>query len=175
MFVSHGDILYSFTGEDCVQLNSIILLTVIMVECPILSDHFPDCHDMALDFFRTQWRENKDHESVFMMEGLSEAAAHRLMMLARGRYSLAWQYWRNFPGRSREFLECGILFSEIQDRDDVARTLCREQQAKEQMIWLSKFVAASWAVGLGSPAVPCLMSGQDVREFFQRNPQLLNQ
>jgi hypothetical protein len=169
MFASHGNILYSFTSEACIQLTSLIMLTTIMAECPILFDHFPGCPDLAVDFFRTQWRENKNHESIFMMEGLSEAAARRLMMLARGKY------WSDFLGRVLEFLERGILFSEIQDRDDVARKLCREQQAKGQMIWLSKFVTTSWAVSLRSPVVPWLMSGQDASEFFQWNPQLLNQ
>jgi hypothetical protein len=175
MFASHGGTLYSFAAEDCYQFSCVIVLSATMLRCPISSDDFPGCPDMALDFFRAQWKENTDHESVFVMEGLSEAAARKLMMLARGRYCLAWKYFRNFEGRARGFLERGILFSQMQDHDSVARKLCKEQRTREHMISLSKVITGSWAVMVRDPAALWLMAAQDAREFFQRNPQLLNQ
>jgi hypothetical protein len=89
-FVSVGGVLYSFMGYDVISYQCMIRLVTEISYLPLTSDNVSDSVEQ---FYKAQWMENKAHESVFVMEGLSENAARKLMVLSRGRYCIAWQYF----------------------------------------------------------------------------------
>jgi hypothetical protein len=130
--------------------------------------------DTLRTFYLTQWSENKDKEAVFVMEGLSEAAAHKLMVLTRGRYTLAWQYFRSFGQFARDVLERGVLFTKINNLDELARSMCRSPDGLARFVALAKsFTAASAVSSVDELGGITLIACQDAREFLQRDRQTL--
>jgi GAF domain-containing protein len=127
-------------------------------------------------YYDAQWRENKDNEAVFLMEGLSDAAARKLLVLARGRYFLAWQYFGNFRRFGLDVLEQGTLFSEDLNRDELARALCASPDGRAHFAALAKsFTRASAVTPIRDFGVVTLITCQDAREFLRRDRQLLAQ
>jgi hypothetical protein len=83
--VPAGNTVYSFTDSASYEYACSNLLTVALRRQSVASNEVPE---MAARFFRAQWSENRQHEQVFVMEGLSEGAARKLLMLAGGDTAL---------------------------------------------------------------------------------------
>jgi hypothetical protein len=114
---SDGRPLYSRRNRDRYQYICVIVLIGRVPQYPIWSDNFLGRSEMAIDFYRTQYQEHKNHESVFVMEGHGESAAWKRAVPARAGL-------RGIGRSGIEFIECGILFSQMQDRDHTEMELC---------------------------------------------------
>jgi hypothetical protein len=124
-----------------------------------------------MDFYRAQWNENEAETSVFMMEGLSEWCAIKLLKLARGRYCLAWTYLHVYRRHGIEYFNRAELFDELPDRDRVTREQCSNPTTKEALKWVAPGFLTAAVIGFAGHL--CAIICQDAREFFQRNPDLL--
>jgi hypothetical protein len=174
IFDSAGGDLYSMTSNDCWEYSRCLALVFALSQHPIGSDPLLGCQDTMRDFYMEQWRENADHEAVLIMEGFSETAARKLMVLARGRYNLAWRYVCGFGQAARPTLERGVVFSGMENRDELVRSICASQDGLRRFVTLAKsFFRASAVASIEDPGSITLLACQDAREFLHRNRQLL--
>jgi hypothetical protein len=167
-FLRDGDKIYSFTADDHLDYNG-MANGIVQIGKDLLARI-----NCTGPFLSAQWTENADNEAVFIMMGISAAAARKLMKLARGRYCLAWAYF-NTLGRANltHVLETGVLFSEMKNMEAVGRECCREFKGLTAVLGvLGNFVAVQvLRDDRGGPDI--IFGCQDVREFVQRNRDVL--
>jgi hypothetical protein len=174
VFETAGGVLYSMSRDDIWEHCCYISLLGALTQHSVGSDALSGCPDTIRSFYVTRWQENKDNEAVFVMEGLSQAAARKLLVLARGRYDLAWQHLRGFGKFASSVIERGVLFSEMENRDAFARSLCASPDGLARFVTLAKsFTRASAVTSANDPGAITLIACQDAREFLQRDYQTL--
>jgi hypothetical protein len=165
-FARGGDLLYSFTNEDQRQYGLVNHCGLEFVSHPVTSTEFFGSEE-AVRFFRSQWTENEELESVFIMEGLSEVGARNLMKMARGRYVMAWTHFKSlYDSGWLSMFEQGRLFSEMEDRDQMGRRV--------QLLNIAMNFVGTLLIADPDRNVQVLVAPQDAREFFQRNPYVLH-
>jgi hypothetical protein len=174
IFVKERGALYSASNDDFYEYGAMIGLESEILRAPIVSDSLLGVPDTAVQFFRARWSEDREAESVFMAEGLTESAARKLMRIARGRYCLAWTYLHAFQRVAVSVFESAMLFSEMENRDAFGRSACERPEKRAKLVRLAARFAASLLLTTAD-AVHVIVTCQDAREFFQRNRDLLGE
>jgi hypothetical protein len=172
IFVNQCGTLYAASNDDFYQYGAITGLEGEIRRAPIVSDSLLGVPDTAVQFFRAQWCEDREAESVFMAEGLSHSAARKLMRIARGRYCLAWVYLHAFRRFGIKAFEDAVLFNEMENRDEFGRSACQHAETKAKLVALASRFGTSILLTTAD-ALHVVVDCQDAREFFQRNRDLL--
>jgi hypothetical protein len=170
-YASDGTTLYSFTRADLCEFGSCFHIEGWLGTVPISSNEISDSPPFLDAIYRSVYSENLDHASVFVMEGLNEPSAIKLLKLARGRYCLAWTYLHVFREHGLQTYERAELFDELPDRDRQVREQCRHPKSKTTLTQIARgFLTAAVQMFCGHLTV---LNCQDAREFLQRNPDLV--
>jgi hypothetical protein len=180
VLAQHDGCVYSLTPRDVTEYMAIIELDDLLQQYPVASEEFPACSDSARALYQSQWVEESGCESVFVMEGLSWAAARTLMKFARGRYCLAWIYLKNneFAAKARENFATVTLFNEEWKPESLGLIGCRNEQGRMVLVQVARHFTAFGSLELipvdhARPRSVALAGCQDARDFLQHNPWLL--